>query len=43
VLIRPDGYIALISDAGDTSAVSDYLAAMAAKGLPIPPTRDRRR
>jgi len=26
VLIRPDGYIALISDAGDVSAVSDYLA-----------------
>ncbi|MER7930801.1 MULTISPECIES: FAD-dependent oxidoreductase [unclassified Streptomyces] len=26
VLIRPDGYIALISDAGDASAVSDYLA-----------------
>ena len=28
VLIRPDGYIALISDAGDLSAVSDYLAAI---------------
>jgi hypothetical protein len=28
VLIRPDGYVALISDAGDTSAVSDYLAAI---------------
>nr|WP_330217021.1 hypothetical protein [Alicyclobacillus acidoterrestris] len=28
VLIRPDGYIALISDAGDISAVSDYLAAI---------------
>lgn len=28
ILIRPDGYIALISDAGDVSAVSDYLAAM---------------
>ncbi|XXS80878.1 FAD-dependent oxidoreductase [Sorangium sp. So ce176] len=27
VLIRPDGYIALISDAGDASAVSDHLAA----------------
>ncbi len=26
VLIRPDGYVALISDAGDTSAVSDLLA-----------------
>jgi 2-polyprenyl-6-methoxyphenol hydroxylase-like FAD-dependent oxidoreductase len=29
VLIRPDGYVALISDAGDVSAVSDYLAALA--------------
>jgi 2-polyprenyl-6-methoxyphenol hydroxylase-like FAD-dependent oxidoreductase len=28
VLIRPDGYIALISDAGDVSAVSRYLAAI---------------
>lgn len=28
VLIRPDGHIALISDAGDVSAVSDYLAAI---------------
>lgn len=28
VLIRPDGYIALISDAGDVTAVSEYLAAM---------------
>jgi 2-polyprenyl-6-methoxyphenol hydroxylase-like FAD-dependent oxidoreductase len=28
VLIRPDGYVALISDAGDVSAVSDYLAAL---------------
>lgn len=26
VLIRPDGYVALISDAGDISAVSDYFA-----------------
>jgi 2-polyprenyl-6-methoxyphenol hydroxylase-like FAD-dependent oxidoreductase len=26
VLIRPDGYVGLISDAGDVSAVSDYLA-----------------
>ncbi|GAA1559767.1 FAD-dependent oxidoreductase [Kribbella lupini] len=26
VLIRPDGYVAVISDAGDISAVSDYLA-----------------
>ena len=28
VLIRPDGYIALISDAGDVPAVSHYLAAI---------------
>lgn len=28
VLIRPDGYVALISDAGDVSTVSDYLAAI---------------
>lgn len=28
VLIRPDGYIALISDAGDVAAVSGYLAAI---------------
>jgi hypothetical protein len=28
VLIRPDGYIALISDAGDASAVSDCLAGL---------------
>jgi 2-polyprenyl-6-methoxyphenol hydroxylase-like FAD-dependent oxidoreductase len=28
VLIRPDGYVALISDAGGVSAVSDYLAAI---------------
>ena len=28
VLIRPDGYIALISDAGDVPLVSDYLAAI---------------
>ena len=28
VLIRPDGHIAMISDAGDVSAVSDYLAAI---------------
>ena len=28
VLIRPDGYVALISDAGDVSAVSGYLAAI---------------
>ncbi len=25
VLIRPDGYVGLISDAGDLSALSDYL------------------
>jgi 2-polyprenyl-6-methoxyphenol hydroxylase-like FAD-dependent oxidoreductase len=29
VLIRPDGYVALISDAGDASAVAHYLAAIA--------------
>lgn len=28
VLIRPDGYVGLISDAGDASAVSDYLVAI---------------
>ena len=28
VLIRPDGYVALISDTGDVSAVSGYLAAI---------------
>jgi 2-polyprenyl-6-methoxyphenol hydroxylase-like FAD-dependent oxidoreductase len=28
VLIRPDGYLAVISDAGDVSAVADYLAAL---------------
>ena len=28
VLIRPDGYVALISDAGEMSAVLDYLAAI---------------
>ncbi|MFG1926416.1 FAD-dependent oxidoreductase [Cryptosporangium sp. NPDC048952] len=28
VLIRPDGYIGLISDAGDSEAVTDYLAAI---------------
>jgi 2-polyprenyl-6-methoxyphenol hydroxylase-like FAD-dependent oxidoreductase len=28
VLIRPDGYIGLISDAGDTQALTDYLAAI---------------
>jgi len=28
VLIRPDGYVGLISDAGDIGAVADYLAAI---------------
>ena len=28
VLIRPDGYVGVVSDAGDVSAVSDYLAAL---------------
>jgi hypothetical protein len=28
VLIRPDGHVGLISDAGDVSAVSAYLAAL---------------
>ena len=28
VLIRPDGYVALISDAGEAAAVSNYLAAI---------------
>jgi 2-polyprenyl-6-methoxyphenol hydroxylase-like FAD-dependent oxidoreductase len=28
VLIRPDGYVGLISDAGDVTAVSSYLAAL---------------
>ncbi|WP_432840915.1 FAD-dependent oxidoreductase [Dactylosporangium sp. CA-092794] len=32
VLIRPDGYVGLISDAGDGSAVSDYLAAIGPSG-----------
>jgi len=31
VLIRPDGYVALISDAGDLSAVSDYLAGISSR------------
>jgi hypothetical protein len=26
VLIRPDGYVGLVSDAGDARAVADYLA-----------------
>ncbi|MFD9958480.1 FAD-dependent oxidoreductase [Amycolatopsis sp. NPDC059020] len=33
VLIRPDGYVALISDAGDVSAVPDYLAAVHRLGI----------
>jgi hypothetical protein len=28
VLIRPDGYVALISDAGDVSAVAEHLDAI---------------
>jgi hypothetical protein len=28
VLIRPDGYIGLISDVGDVRAVMDYFAAI---------------
>ncbi len=28
VLIRPDGHVGLISDAGDAGAVADYLAAI---------------
>jgi 2-polyprenyl-6-methoxyphenol hydroxylase-like FAD-dependent oxidoreductase len=32
VLIRPDGYVALISDAGDVSAVSDHLTAIGCAG-----------
>ncbi len=28
MLIRPDGYVGLISDTGDVSAVSDYFAAI---------------
>jgi 2-polyprenyl-6-methoxyphenol hydroxylase-like FAD-dependent oxidoreductase len=31
VLIRPDGYVALISDAGDLSAVSGYLAGLSSR------------
>lgn len=30
VLIRPDGYIGVISDAGDATAITDYLAALSA-------------
>jgi len=36
VLIRPDGYVALISDAGDVSAVSDYLAAIGGRSCSRP-------
>jgi 2-polyprenyl-6-methoxyphenol hydroxylase-like FAD-dependent oxidoreductase len=32
VLIRPDGYVGLISDAGDAAAVSGYLAAIGTAG-----------
>ena len=32
VLIRPDGYIALISDAGDVSALTDSLAGFRTRG-----------
>jgi len=28
VLLRPDGHVGLISDAGEVSTVSDYLAAI---------------
>ncbi|WP_214402258.1 FAD-dependent oxidoreductase [Pseudonocardia lacus] len=35
VLIRPDGYIGLISDAGDVRAVTDYLAAITATPVPV--------
>jgi 2-polyprenyl-6-methoxyphenol hydroxylase-like FAD-dependent oxidoreductase len=31
VLIRPDGYVALISDAGDLSAVSGYLSGLSSR------------
>lgn len=33
VLIRPDGYVGVISEAGDESAVSDYLATIAKGAL----------
>jgi hypothetical protein len=33
VLIRPDGYVGLISDTGDVSAVADYLAAIGGAAL----------
>lgn len=28
VLIRPDGYVAVVSDVGDVSAVSEYVGAI---------------
>ena len=34
VLIRPDGYVAMISDAGDLTAVGDHLAAIDRGGPP---------
>ena len=39
VLIRPDGYIALISDTGEISAVSDYFVAI---GWPLLPSHTLR-
>jgi 2-polyprenyl-6-methoxyphenol hydroxylase-like FAD-dependent oxidoreductase len=36
VLIRPDGYIALISDAGDFSAVSGHLSSSLGEAVPPP-------
>ena len=41
VLIRPDGYVALISDAGDASAVSRYLAAIGETGTAQAPVSMR--
>jgi hypothetical protein len=35
VLIRPDGYIGLICDAGDITTVSDYLAAIRCNDLAL--------
>lgn len=35
-LIRPDGYVGMISDAGDVSAIRDYLAAIEPTPLPPP-------
>ncbi|WP_375486113.1 FAD-dependent monooxygenase [uncultured Jatrophihabitans sp.] len=34
VLVRPDGYIAVISDAGDASAITGYLSDVAGTGRP---------